>query len=477
MPVFVNRILNLKKIKVIGFDMDYTLVGYHTRELEKLTYRLVIDKLVGERNYPERIRKLRFNFNRVIVGLVIDKRNGNLLKLSRYGKVKLSYHGLKPISYKEQNRLYREVAIDIKLPDFQSLDTSFSISSGVLYSQFVQLKEDLQNTSSSSTDSINEEVYSEKGKLPDFYQMAEDINWALDTVHQDGSLKSIIRDNFDKYVDVDPKVALLLERYLDYGKKLVLITNSDYTYSNALLNYAISPYLKKHKRWQELFQVVVTLAGKPKFFTERAGFLRVDEKTGLMSNHFGSVFRGIYQGGWFKKLQEDMGVHGSEILYIGDHIYGDVVSIKKSCNWRTALVLGDLEAEIANIRASKELQEEINTLMEEKSKLETEINYYDIASNKNEIEKRKEITRLFSRIDEINTRISEKLVSLKKYFNPYWGEVLRAGLEESRFADQVQRYACLYMTRVSDLYGYSPKTYFRPLKRLLPHEIEAFKGD
>ena len=463
MPVFVNRILNLKKIKVIGFDMDYTLVSYYTRELEKLTYRLVVDKLIEEKNYPERIRRLRFNFDRVIVGLVIDKRNGNLLKLSRYSKVKASYHGLKPISYREQNKLYREVAIDIKLPDFQSLDTSFSISNGVLYSQLVQLKEDFANE---GNDRIN---------LPDFYQMAEDVKWALDTVHQDGSLKSTVRNNFDKYVDVDPRVALLLERYLDYGKKLVLITNSDYNYSNALLEYAINPYLKKHKRWQELFQVTVTLACKPKFFTERNGFLRVDEKTGLMSNHFGSVSAGIYQGGWFKKLEEDMGVQGSEILYIGDHIYGDVVTIKKSCNWRTALVLGDLENEIANIRASKELQREINALMEEKSGLETEMNRYDIASDKNKAEKRRLIANLFEKIDEINTKISDKLVALKKYFNPYWGEVLRAGLEESRFADQVERYACLYMTRVSDLYDYSPKTYFRPLKRLLPHEIEALK--
>jgi len=466
MSVFVNRILNLKKIKVIGFDMDYTLVGYHTRELEKLTYKLVIDKLVREKDYPERIKKLRFNFDRVIVGLVIDKRNGNLLKLSRYSKVKLSYHGLKPISYKEQNRLYQEVAIDIRLPDFQSLDTSFSISSGVLYSQLVQLKEDSLKSRTGRDANLN---------LPDFYQMAEDIKWALDTVHRDGSLKSIIRNNFDRYVVLDPKVVMLLERYLDYGKKLMLITNSDYNYSNALLNYAINPYLKKHKRWQELFQIVITLANKPNFFTERSSFLRVDEKTGLMSNHFGSVSKGIYQGGWFKKVQEDLGVQGSEILYIGDHIYGDVVSIKKSCNWRTALVLGDLEKEIANIRNSREVQEEVNRLMEKKSELEAEINRYDISPVGNRGERRKIITSLFERIDRINAEISEKLVALKKYFNPYWGEILRAGLEESRFADQVERYACLYMTRVSDLYDYSPKTYFRPLKRLLPHEIEAFR--
>ncbi|NOY09073.1 MAG: HAD-IG family 5'-nucleotidase [Spirochaetes bacterium] len=456
MPVFINRILNLKRIKVIGFDMDYTLVGYHTKELEKLTYTLVIDTLIKDRGYPEEIRKLKFNFNRSIVGIVIDKRKGNLLKLSRYNKVKLSYHGLREIGYQEQNKLYQEMAIDIKTSDFQSLDTSFSISNGVLYSQLVQLKD-------SAVD------------LPGFYQLAEDLKAAIDTVHQNGSLKSIIKGDFKKYVDVDPEVTLLLERYLAYGKKLIIITNSDYTYSNDLLNFAINPFLKNHKKWQELFEIVITLADKPRFFTDRNGFLKVDEETGLMKNHFGHLSRGIYQGGWFKKVQRDLCVQGSEILYLGDHIYGDVVSIKKSCNWRTALVLGDLEDEISNIKASKNVQKEITDLMMKKSKLEAKINLYDISGSKDKRKKRETIAKLFEEIDAVNGRISEKLAELKKYFNPYWGEVLRSGLEESRFADQVERYACIYMTKVSDLYSYSPRTYFRPLKRLLPHEITALK--
>ncbi|RKX83635.1 MAG: 5'-nucleotidase [Spirochaetes bacterium] len=456
MAVFVNRMLNLKKVKVIGFDMDYTLVGYHTKELEKITHKLVIDTLIKEKGYPEEIRKLKFNFNRSIVGLVIDKRKGNLLKLSRYSKVKLSYHGLKEIGYPAQNRLYQEMAIDIKNADFKSLDTSFSISIGVLYSQLVQLRED-------------------GTALPDFYEIAEDVSSALDTVHQNDSLKSVIRGNFKKYVDADPKVALLLERYLYYGKKLVLITNSDYTYTNDLLKYAVEPFLKNHTKWQELFEIVITLANKPNFFTNRSNFLEVDEETGLMKNHFGPVSKGIYQGGWFKKIQTNLGVQGSEILYLGDHIYGDVVSIKKSCNWRTALVLGDLEDEISNIRASKDVQREITSLMREKSKLEAKINRYDITRSRDREERRKTISRLYEEIDTVNGQISEKLAELKGYFNPYWGEILRAGMEESRFADQVERYACIYMTRVSDLYSYSPKTYFRPLKRLLPHEIEALK--
>jgi hypothetical protein len=77
---------------------------------------------------------------------------------------------------------------------------------------------------------------------------------------------------------------------------------------------------------------------------------------------------------------------------------------------------------------------------------------------------------LFEESDRINQEISEKLTLHRSCFNPHWGEVLRAGQEESRYAGQIDGYACIYMTKVSDLYEYSAKTYFRPRRRLLPHE-------
>ncbi len=87
---------------------------------------------------------------------------------------------------------------------------------------------------------------------------------------------------------------------------------------------------------------------------------------------------------------------------------------------------------------------------------------------------------LFGEMDEINGEISHLLVEYMTYFNPYWGEILRAGSEESHYADQLERYACIYMTKVSDLYDFSPRTYFRPLKRILPHEravLENTEGE
>jgi hypothetical protein len=56
-------------------------------------------------------------------------------------------------------------------------------------------------------------------------------------------------------------------------------------------------------------------------------------------------------------------------------------------------------------------------------------------------------------------------------FNPHWGEIMRAGNEESYFANQVDRYACIYMPKLADLFEHSPRTYFRAVRRPLSHEM------
>jgi len=451
MSLFVNRLLNMKKIKVIGFDMDYTLVRYNTELFEELTHSLACKKLVSNFGYPEKTATLKFDINRTIGGLVLDRRNGNILKLSRFGKVKISFNGLDMINYRKQTDLYQDLAIDLSGSDYKSLDTAFAISKGVLFAQLVQLKK-------------------EGLELPDFHQLSDDIEKSIDEVHQDGSLKKIVTSNFEKYVIKDPLVPKMLELYKGYGKKLMIITNSDFNYTKKLLDYALNPYFKQYKNWEDIFDVVITLADKPAFFQRPARFLHIINDTGAMENHIGSVAQGIFQGGWFEKLQRDLGVHSWEILYLGDHIYGDVVSLKKQCGWRTALVLEDLEKEIEGIQKAAPLQNKIDKLTDEKNKLEKKINKMDILKAEGQQIDRKKLDELYSETDKLNSQISELLGEYKNYFNPYWGEVLRAGSDESRFADQVERYACIYMTRVSDLYNYSPRTYFRPARRTLPHE-------
>lgn len=453
MAIYVNRTLNMKKIKAVGFDMDYTLVRYNTNEFEKMSFDTTLKKLVENKNYPREILNLKFDYNHVIQGLVIDKKRGNLLKISRFGKVKQARHGTKSIEYKVQEDTYRNRVIDLGLENFISLDTSFSMSHGALFANLVDLKE--------------------KGvDLPDFVSLAEDIKDMLDLAHADDSLKGEVRKDVKRFIIQDEGIVQVLERYKRFGKKLIVITNSDYSYSKLLMDYAINPFLKEHKDWSELFDIVITLARKPAFFTVKNSFLSIDPKTGLMSNIGAKLQNGIYQGGWAGRLQDELQLEGDEILYLGDHIYGDVVSIKKTFNWRTALVLDPLAEEIAGVKKSKKVQEEIDKRMDEKEKLERSINLLELKKlEQGDASVKDEVNKLYAQIEKLNTEITELLEEFRKYFNSHWGEMMRAGQEESRFADQVEKYACVYMTKVSDLLEYSPRTYFRPLRRVLPHEL------
>ena len=452
MSVYVNRILNMKKIKAIGFDMDYTLVRYNTENFERLTYSLVKQNLVKVLGYPKEVLDLEFDFHLVQQGLVIDKLRGNLLHVSRFGKVKKSQHGLSALPFEDQNEAYSNRVIDLSDESFQSLDTAFSVSNGILYAQLVDLKE--------------------KGfAVPRYDLLADHIKEAIDICHSDGSLKSQVKENIGDYIIQDEKLVSQLEMYKKCGKKLIIITNSEFYYCKDLLEYAIDPFLKEHKSWKDLFEITITLSSKPRFFHVKNHFLRIDPETALMTNHEGPITPGVYQGGNAGKLQEDLGLKGSEILYLGDHIYGDVLSLKKTFGWRTALVVEPLEEEIRAIKKSDPTQKRIDTYMQEKEVFEDSLDKLEMSKYRGESYDKDEVGRIYSKIEKINSAISKELEDYKKCFNPHWGELMRAGQEESRFADQIEKYACVYMGRVSDLLDHSPRTYFRPIKRVLPHEL------
>ena len=78
---------------------------------------------------------------------------------------------------------------------------------------------------------------------------------------------------------------------------------------------------------------------------------------------------------------------------------------------------------------------------------------------------------LQNQISDIDRVISQNIKKQQGVFNPHWGEIMRAGNEESYFATQVDRYACVYMPKLSDLLEYSPRTYFRAARRPLAHEL------
>ena len=453
--VFVNRILNMRKIKYIGLDMDHTLIRYKIQNFEGLVYQYIIEELIKNKKYPESIRTLTFNFDEVIRGLVIDSKNGNILKVSRHGAIRQSCHGTQQINFCEQKKFYRSTYVDLNDPNYMVIDTSFSIALCLLYGQLVDMKDE------------NPRIF------PTYTVLANDVLSAVDKVHADGRLKWQVSQDLEQYVIKDQLVVEGLKRYIQHGKKIFIATNSDYHYTRQLLEYTINPFLKEGETWQDLFEYVITLTDKPRFFYDKIRFLRIDPETGSMTNPVGAITPGIYQGGNATKFAEDLKLSGDEILYVGDHIYGDILRLKKHCNWRTALVVEELGAEMAGQKEALPIEKEIMTAMFTKQQFEEEyIRLYtqriDEKTNQNDVE----FETIQTNIAHLDQDISLLLQKQHAFFNYKWDRIFRVGAEESYFAYQVERYACIYMEKLSDLLDHSPFTYFRAKRRLLPHDEE-----
>lgn len=452
--VYVNRTLNLKRVRYIGLDMDHTLIRYYSEEFEKLSHSIMKEKLVKNKNYPEAVRNLPFDYNIAIRGLVIDRKKGNLLKLNRHSAIRASYHGLTAVDYKTQQKMYKSTYIDLSDDNYLAVDTTFSISLATLFAQIIELKK---------TDATS---------YPDFSVIADDVLYVLDEAHRDGSLKNVVKGDLARFIIKDPQVVAGLEKYKKHGKKIFVLTNSDFGYTKLLLDYAVNPYLKEHKSWTELFEIVITFAQKPRFFYDNLKFLKVNPADGSMTNYDEKLVPAIYQGGSAEAFTRDLGLEGDEILYIGDHIYGDILRLKKDCGWRTAMVIEELDHEVQNNNKARPIVNEIDTLMNKKEPMEDELT--ELMTRKTEkagpIDENR-IDLLQKNISEIDSQISAFIKKQQAMYNERWGQLMRAGNEESYFAYQVDRYACVYMTKLSELLDLSPRTYFRSPRRALSHEI------
>ena len=61
--------------------------------------------------------------------------------------------------------------------------------------------------------------------------------------------------------------------------------------------------------------------------------------------------------------------------------------------------------------------------------------------------------------------------NIDRDYNSHWGPIFREGHETSRFGSQVNEYADLYTSRVSNFLSYSPLRYFRAPRHQMPHEL------
>ncbi|BDG06708.1 HAD-IG family 5'-nucleotidase [Anaeromyxobacter oryzae] len=472
--IFVNRNLRMDRIELVGFDMDYTLAIYHLRQLETLAFEMTLARMIEFMGYPPSIGGLQYDPEFVIRGVVVDKQYGNIFKMDRHNHVGRAYHGRRQVPVEMVRRLYRDEKIHLSLPRFAWIDTLFALPEACLFALVIELLEG-------------------QGQRVDYHQLFDDIREAIDTVHRDGSLKAEVKKDLDRYLVKDPDLGPALHRLRSGGKKLFLLTNSLWDYTDAVMSYVLDGVLAEYPSWRNYFDAVITGAAKPAFFSERRPLLALGPK-GEPLGEATALERGKwYEGGDLSTFERLMGIGGDRVLYVGDHIYGDILRSKKSSLWRTCMVVQEIESEIAWLERNQEALQEMARLEELRLRVEDEIAVHRAALNVLdrrlereepnaeerdglEAERRRnklELEGLRRALRDANGRIEALERAVEEGLNPYWGLTFKEGNENSRFGEQTEVYACLYTSRASNFVFYSPMQYFRSPRAAMPHERTA----
>jgi len=461
-PVYCNRTLNLRSMRAIGYDMDYTLIHYHHDLWEARAFEHARQRL-AEPGWP--VDDLVFDRAQSIRGLVVDVELGNLVKANRFGGIKRASHGTSMLSFEEQRAAYSRVFVDLRLPRWTFMDTLFSLSEACLYGQLVDLLD------AGQLDGVL--------GYEDLYRK---VRRSLDAAHREGELKAEIAADPDRFVDLDPNLPLALLDQRHAGKKLLLITNSEWSYTRSMMAFAFDRFLPDGQTWRDLFDLIVVEACKPHFFEgDHRAFEVVDDGGLLRPADRGMVEGRVYFGGDARAVEEVLGVDGTQILYVGDHIYSDVHVSKVTQRWRTALVLRELEEEIAALHDFATDQEVLAAGMAEKAEIEGRqaalrlaVQRLDAGYGPPESRPREDLIAELSRHRERLTALDERLAPMAeragKLSNPRWGLLLRAGGDKSHLARQIERHADIYLARVSDFLALTPYRYLRSSRSSLPHD-------
>src|SRR5262249_5061190 len=148
-----------------------------------------------------------------------------------------------------------------------------------------------------------------------------------------------------RYVMRDNELAPTLHKFRSAGKKLFLLTNSRWSYTDRMMTYLLGNAMAEYPSWRNYFDIVITASMKPAFFQERRPLMEREGET-LKPATFPLERGRIYEGGNLHELERGLGVPGDQVLYVGDHIYGDILRSKKESAWRTAMIIQELETEV-----------------------------------------------------------------------------------------------------------------------------------
>ena len=454
--VYANTYVNLGSAKVIGFDYDYTLVSYKP-EILHLIYDLAKQQLVDQLKYPKELLKELpgYDPNFAIRGLAVDLDKAWICMLTLRYRVSIAFFGRERVDPKVVAATYRsETGSGILPPEerkqrLKPLNDLFSTSEACLLADVVQWFRDKD--------------------LPfDPRSVVADVLDAITKAHTSGQLHRTVSEDLEHYVEGNgTQLVQLLDSFRKAGKKLMLVSNSPFWFVDKGMSYVCG------EDWRKRFNVVVVSAGKPQFYTGTRPFREVSTRTGRVkfkpitafnkSEVYcqGSIGALVRLMGWTKSgpTQNMSNIDGSNIMYIGDSLFADLVDARRLYGWTTGAIIREVSHE-TSVQASGDWQKAWKIL---------QILTWCGRTCQMTFEKQTQYSREDTRIlDELEGLAARWRSHLDALLNPNFGSIFRTSRDNgqtaqpSLFARCLQRHVDFYTSKVENLRLYSTDHRFYP---------------
>lgn len=456
--IFVNRSLRLDSIRFYGFDMDYTLAQYKSPFYEELAFQILRDRLI-EIGYPQELASFNYEPSFPIRGLWFDTLFGTLLKMDQFGSVLVCLRGFNVVTLNEILGMYPNKFVKYDESRIIIMNTLFDLPKMYILACVIHIFHNDPKYTKVEHGVKLASVYMS------YHSIHEDVDNVVNWMHQ-GVLKKRTMENLEKYVEKNPELPLLLDKLRSRGAKVFLLTNSDFTYSQAIMTYLLEePGESGEVRpWTSYFDFILTDAKKPLFFDAGTILRALDEKTGHLSigHHIGPLQSGkIYSGGSCEVFTQLIGARGKDVLYTGDHIFGDILKSKKKVGWRTFLVVPELTNEIYVWKKKSSLFDKLQYLDNKLADAYKDMNI--------ETREQPDVANLRKEIRAVAQEMERSYGLL--------GSIFRSGSRHTFFSAQAMRYADIYSFSCFNLLHYPLCYMFRAPTMLMPHESTVPHSD
>ncbi|VDD79348.1 unnamed protein product [Mesocestoides corti] len=366
--------------------MDYTLATYKSPQYEDLAFQILRDRLV-DTGYPQELKQFKYEPSFPV------RTNFLIVTFQCMYSNKLR---------EKANEMYPNMFLKFDKDRIHVMSTLFDLPELYLLACIIHFMHDNDDYVKESRGVMYQSLYIS------YKSILQDVEEAMKWMHEvSGKMVLLMHFNsqnlYKYYVPLRRFWDAAVDLSIAQAKRILLLQGNV-------------------RHWTTYFDYIVVDAKKPVFFQEGTLMRAVD----VVSKE-GNLIR----------------AKGKDVLYIGDHIFGDILKSKRQVGWKTFLVVPELL---------------------------------------NEIYVWKKKNALFDRLTELDNEV--KIASEMNESYGLLGSLFRHGSRLTTFSSQTMQFADIYSHSCFNLIYYPLCYMFRAHPMLMPHEstvphaetaLESFK--